>query len=51
VSGTGASGSKADARGAKIKLQRRTTSGDMSVFTHGESAADACLTKEGGKPL
>jgi len=35
----------------KSKLVSRRTSGDMSVFTSGESAIDAVLSAEGGKML
>mmetsp|Transcript_9337 Transcript_9337/g.15535 ORF Transcript_9337/g.15535 Transcript_9337/m.15535 type:complete len:88 (-) Transcript_9337:665-928(-) len=33
------------------RLMRRRTSGDMSVFTSGESVMDAVLSAEGGKML
>ena len=33
------------------RLKTRRTSGDMSVFTSGESAMDAVLSAEGGKML
>jgi len=33
------------------KLMKRRTSGDMSVFTSGESMVDAVLSQEGGKML
>jgi len=33
------------------KLKRQRTSGDMSVFTSGESIVDAVLSQEGGKML
>merc|ERR550514_212461 len=36
---------------APTKLQRRRTSGDMSVFSSGESVMDAVLSQEGGKML